>query len=292
MGYLNIENLYKVQHVLLFREVYAMEKIHGTSAYIEYNSMPSPQLTFFPGGVELENFTKLFDKTALLPKLQALGVQNVVVFGEAYGGKCQAMKDTYGPDLRFIAFDVRMDERWLEVPDAEKVATDLGLEFVPYHKVSAAIETLDAERDRPSEIATRRGMGDDKLREGIVIRPLVEMHDGYDNRIIAKHKGEAFSERVRTPRPHPGKLEVLTAAQAIADEWVTPQRVCHVAEHVKAAKPDKTLDLSDMPALLGAIVEDVEREGKGEITESKDARRAISAKAAPMFKSLIRGSVS
>ena len=32
MGYLHIENLYKAQDILLFRECYALEKVHGTAA--------------------------------------------------------------------------------------------------------------------------------------------------------------------------------------------------------------------------------------------------------------------
>ena len=34
MAYMHIDNLYKNQEVLLFKECYAMEKIHGTSAHI------------------------------------------------------------------------------------------------------------------------------------------------------------------------------------------------------------------------------------------------------------------
>lgn len=36
MGYMHIENLYKNQLILLFRECYAMEKIHGTSAHLAF----------------------------------------------------------------------------------------------------------------------------------------------------------------------------------------------------------------------------------------------------------------
>ena len=36
MGYLHIENLYKNQTVLMFKELYALEKLHGTSAHIRW----------------------------------------------------------------------------------------------------------------------------------------------------------------------------------------------------------------------------------------------------------------
>ena len=34
MGYRHIDNLYKNQDILLFRECFALEKIHGTSANV------------------------------------------------------------------------------------------------------------------------------------------------------------------------------------------------------------------------------------------------------------------
>lgn len=34
MSYADIENLYKNRRIMLFKECYAMEKIHGTSAHV------------------------------------------------------------------------------------------------------------------------------------------------------------------------------------------------------------------------------------------------------------------
>lgn len=34
MSYMHIDNLYKSQTLLMFRECYALEKIHGTSAHV------------------------------------------------------------------------------------------------------------------------------------------------------------------------------------------------------------------------------------------------------------------
>ena len=36
MAYHHIDNLYRNQDVLLFKEVYALEKIHGTSAHVSF----------------------------------------------------------------------------------------------------------------------------------------------------------------------------------------------------------------------------------------------------------------
>jgi hypothetical protein len=62
MGYAHISNLYKSQTILLFRECYAMEKIHGTSTQISWKE---GKLTFFAGGASHQAFTDLFDAVEL-----------------------------------------------------------------------------------------------------------------------------------------------------------------------------------------------------------------------------------
>lgn len=46
-------------------------------------------------------------------------------------------------------------------------------------------------------------------------------------------------------------------------------------------------EMNRIPDITKAMVEDVEREGKGEILESKEARKAISARTVQMFKKLL-----
>ena len=63
MGYYSIDNLYKNQDIFLFKECYAMEKIHGTSAHI---GVRDEKIRFFSGGVPPEELVKLFDVNRLL----------------------------------------------------------------------------------------------------------------------------------------------------------------------------------------------------------------------------------
>src|SRR4051812_23692424 len=112
MGYLHINNLYKDQKILNFKRCYALEKVHGTSAHVKFSVDEHPDgidiynLTFYGGGEKHERFEALFDKAALLQRFEELGHREVTVYGEAYGGKQQGMSHTYGPDLKFIVFDV------------------------------------------------------------------------------------------------------------------------------------------------------------------------------------------
>lgn len=286
MGYLHIENLYRpaAQAILLFKECYALEKVHGTSAHVAWNQ---GVVTYSSGGESHERFKSLFDDAALAAAFASLGHDKVVVYGEAYGGKCQGMRSTYGDALRFIAFDVMIGEAWLSVPNMADVSEKLGIEVVPWRQLSTDLSVLDAERDKPSEVAIRRGCGDSQPREGIVIRPLQEFTGNNGSRIIAKHKGEAFSE-TKSPRPvvDPAKLTVLTEAQAIADEWVTDERMRHVLQ-----KFDADVDMSATPRVIAAMTEDVLREASGEIVDSREARAAIGRKTAQMFKAVLQARI-
>jgi len=76
---------------------------------------------------------------------------------------------------------------------------------------------------------------------------------------------------------------VLSEASAIADEWVIPMRLEHVLQKLPHATGiEHTCDV------IIAMVEDVYREAKGEIVESRDVARAISSRAAKLWKQRIR----
>jgi hypothetical protein len=281
VGYLHIDNLYKNQDILMFKECFALEKIHGTSAHVSFKG---GRISFFNGGEKRENFLACFDYEALLDGFNRVGADDITIYGEAYGGKQQGMRLTYGNETRFVAFDVRIGPCWLSVPDAEQIVTDLNLEFVAYNLIPTTIEAIDAERDAPSVQSIRNGIGGCKIREGIVLRPPVEVRKNNGDRIIAKHKSEMFRETTQRRKViSPEKLVVLKEAEAIADEWVTHMRLTHVLQRF----PDD-VGIDSMGEIIKAMVEDVEREAKGEIVESKAARKAIGKRTAKMFNQLMQ----
>ncbi len=283
MGYLHIDNLYKNQDILQFKECYAMEKIHGTSAHIAFGigeNFPSKNpLKFFSGGSKHETFIKIFDSKKLLEKFKDLGVDKIVVYGEAYGGKCQGMKDTYGSELKFVAFDVKIGNSWLSVPQAEQIVESLGLEFIYYVKIHTRLGFIDGERDADSMQAIRNGIGIGKKREGIVLRPLIEVIKNNGERIIIKHKRDDFRE-TKTKRKiiDKDKLKVLTEAKTIAEEWVTLMRLNHVLDKIENPSIKKMRDI------IISMVEDVKRESFGEVVWSKEVQKYIGRKTAQLTK--------
>lgn len=281
MGYLHISNAHRTSWIWDFKQVYAMEKIHGTSANISFKDQ---KLGFFPGCVKMETFVALFNQRDMAELLAAYG-DDVVVYGEAYGGSVQKnMSKIYGDQIRFVAFEVQMRGVWLNVPEADAVCQKLGIEFVHYRQVPATIEALDAERDADS-VQSLRNLGVAGLKgEGIVIRPLTELTDSRGSRLIAKYKRPEFGE---TKTQHAiGKCQeriaALTQAQEIADEWVTEERLNHVLDQFRGADSEPCVEMTRQ--VISAMLEDVRREGEGEIIWSKDAERAVCTRAAKIFK--------
>ncbi len=284
MAYMHIDNLYKAdaQDILLFHECYALEKIHGTSANILWDGWV---VNFFSGGEKRARFIALFDHIVLRETFEEMfGIDgaHVTIYGEAYGGKCQGMSATYGKELRFIAFEVKVGDVFLSVPQAADVVKKVGLEFVHYDKCPTDLTTLDNLRDALSCQAIRNGMGAHP-REGIVLRPLIELRKNNGSRIIVKHKGEAFRERTSIPEVDPAKREKLIEARAIADEWVTEMRLTHVLDALNAVG----WGMRETGRVIEAMTKDVIREAGGEITNAKDVRKAIGQRAAKLFKARV-----
>jgi hypothetical protein len=292
---MKISNLYRgeAQQILLFKECWASEKVHGTSAHIGFGP---DGVKLFSGGASHDEFAKLFNLQELMDKVYALFTEFVVgqplpttitVYGEAYGGKMQAMSGTYGKQLMFIAFEVKIGDKWLSPAKAKDVATQLGFEFVPCELIPADMEHIDFQRNRPSEVAFLRGCADRndpatwKKREGVVVRPVEEMTLNNGGRIIAKHKNEEFQERKTQPKVG-DKAEMLAEAEKISDEWVTMQRLQHILTP-DIEKIEFTKNVIDL------MITDIETEAAGEIVPSPQARKAIGCRTARLFKQHLSG---
>jgi hypothetical protein len=302
VGYLHIENSYRENIWLQFLKdhprVYALEKIDGTSADVKFklNHEGKWTVSYFSGGSSHNVFVEIFNQNLLLqniakPCIHLQGVKEVIVYGEAYGGKVQGLSHRYGKDLRFVAFDVRIKKNddtciWLNVLEAAEFVANLELDFVWYKEVDLTVVSLDTEMYKPSVQSAKLGMGEHRS-EGIVVRPLIETEDRQGNRLIMKHKHPDERERKTKVEPSmdPEKLAILTEAQAIADEWVVQKRLEHVLG--KLTFEDDTSP-KNIPLVIKAMLEDVKREAEGEIVWNKDTEKAIQTATARLYQNHIR----
>lgn len=306
MGYQHIQNLSSGRDaalILRFKTVHSLEKVHGTSSHVSWNN---GRLGFFSGGENYERFVALFDQSALTAKFsEKFGAdQHVTVYGEAYGGKQQGMSATYGKELRFVAFEVKIGDSWLSVPQAAACAEQLGFEFVDWCEVSTDLDALNAERDKPSVQAVRNGIVEPRPREGVVLRPPFEVTLNNGNRLIAKHKNPEFSERASRADVDPTKIVELQNAQAVADEFVVAHRLDHVIGQLLANRsPDedplgvdpfddrRMIEIKDTGAIIRLMIEDVLREGDGEFEDTPAVRKALGAATAKLFKQRLERSL-
>lgn len=283
MGYLKIPNLYSNTTILLFKECFAAEKIHGSSTHVSFKNN---QLTYFAGGANHENFVKLFNHNLLLEKFKEIGATEITIFGEGYGGKLQGMSETYGKELKFIAFDVQIGECWLDLPKAEQIVKQLGLEFVYYQKISTDLVEIDKARDMFSPQAKRNGCGD-KIQEGIVLRPPIELAQNNGSRIICKHKRKEFmetkTERIVNEEDFRHEME----QNALVDEWVTVNRLKNALSHF----PHEEIKIENIFNIIKYMIEDVFKECEGEVPDSKEMRKLISRKTALLFKEYLNNQI-
>ncbi len=175
---------------------------------------------------------------------------------------------------------------WLAVPQAEAFAKDLDLEFVHYEKISTEMDEIDRMMKMPSVQADRNGCGNDRQREGVVLRPLMELRKNNDDRVICKHKGEKFRETSTPRKVSPEKLQVLEDAKVIAEEWVTYQRLMNLLSHRK-----EKLNVTQTGEFIKLMIADVYREGKDEVVESKEVGKAIGKETAKLIKSICVGTL-
>ncbi len=290
MSYIHIENAFRYPDIFLFREVYATEKIHGTTSHISWNP-EDKKLNVHAGAGAHKDVCAFLKLDALKERFAAKFLINkVTVYGETYGGKLQHMFETYGDVVRFVAFDVMINGRWCSVPEAEKVVVDLGLEFVHYDKTECTIEKLNAFMNAPSVQAVRNGIVGDKAREGIVVRPLVELTKSNGDRIICKHRRPEFRE-TKSERElreiadvDPAKFAILEKAQEIADEYVTERRFSHVFEKLGILAPT----IKDSRVIIEAMLADIKRESSGEVVWSKEAEASVGRSTAALFKEFLK----
>jgi RNA ligase (TIGR02306 family) len=191
--YTEIENLRSYPDVLHVGEaVVVVEKVHGTNAragVIEGQRMAGSK------GLrrrEPEDYTRntYWFPWSLAPVAQLLDVlgaqhEQVILFGEVYGQGVQSFK--YGrTDLGFRAFDLLVDGHYLDYEPFLARCEGHGVEVAP--ELARIPYSLEAVRP----LASGRAFAGDHIREGVVVKPLVERTDPRIGRVILKYISDEY----------------------------------------------------------------------------------------------------
>lgn len=226
--YSSIENSYRKKYIDQiieqghFHEEYVVqEKIHGAnfSFWIDENSVKCAKRTAFIG--ESENFYSyefVVDKyeekmlklySVLKQHFEQEDVTEVAVFGELYGGLYphQDVKDTdhsavqkhvyYRPDEDFIAFDIRIDDRFLTVNEVNMFCEEVGIPYVETLFSGNLEECLKYTNEFQTTIPAKLGLPEieGNICEGVVIRPKQPIFMWNGSRLLIKNKNDKFKEK-------------------------------------------------------------------------------------------------
>ncbi len=135
----------------------------------------------------IERLEELFPNEKLEEVFKDLsGDAIAVLYGEGYGGKIQKAGSTYGPEQRFVLFDVKVGDFWLRTNDVLDVAFKLDLQCVPLFRQGTLPEMVEMCREG---FDSKWG---DFPAEGIVARPLTPLVDRRGHRVITKCKLKDF----------------------------------------------------------------------------------------------------
>ena len=113
--------------------------------------------------------------------------EGMILYGEGYGEKIQAGGGLYRKGQGFILFDVWCNI-WLERASVEEIGNALGVPVVPVVTQCRLTEMIELVRGGMKSLVGER------LSEGVVARPALEMLNRSGGRIITKLKAKDFPE--------------------------------------------------------------------------------------------------
>ena len=118
---------------------------------------------------------------------QVFGEKDVILFGEGYGQKIQAVGSQYKNDgADFILFDVCVGGTYWSRESVNSIARVFGVQSVPIVHRGTIASAIEFVKSKPHSTIGTAPM------EGVVGRPPLELRDNRGNRIIVKVKARDF----------------------------------------------------------------------------------------------------
>lgn len=118
---------------------------------------------------------------------EKFGETKVILFGEGYGAKIQN-GGKYRSDCSFILFDVYVPDQdlWLKRDAIEDIAKSFSIDVVPVILTGTLDEAISYVKSKPKSTIGTANM------EGLVCKPVMEMKDRRNRRVIVKVKVKDF----------------------------------------------------------------------------------------------------
>lgn len=188
--YTDIENLRHYPGLLGENEwVVITEKIHGTNSRI---GMVNGEWVAGSHHVQRGPGDELYwsPKSAVERLVEALAKyhKQVIVFGEIYGSAVQSLDYGEQGHNGYRAFDLMIDGRYVDYPTFVDLCTIYGVPRVP----SYAIKPFALDRVKTLSLGKTVIGTEAHLREGVVVKPLLERSNPKVGRVILKYVSDDY----------------------------------------------------------------------------------------------------
>ena len=198
--YTDMDNLRKHPSKLDGLEVVVTEKIHGCNSRIglikedgKWREVYGSHYSFCPGTETRYYFpfTKPEVKTLLYSLLEVLNPKHsIVIYGEMFGGSIQGEMQYKVPkgsiQYGYKIFDIKVDDKYIDFTQLEElVPTDL---LVPIINRGAFTYSELVKMAEGKTLINEAG----HIREGIVVKPVKELHDPKLGRVIFKYPSDDY----------------------------------------------------------------------------------------------------
>lgn len=167
------------------------EKVDGTNIRVMIDKGQPGWVSF--GGktdaAQIPAFLVEYLRSTFDPIKEALTTQfpeGACLYGEGYGARIQKGGGNYSPTAKFVLFDVKVGDWWLQREAVENIAIQFGLEIVPIIGAGTLAQMVEMAR------AGIQSLWGDFKAEGIVARPKTELKTRSGHRIITKIKTKDF----------------------------------------------------------------------------------------------------
>ncbi len=262
--YSSIENSYREKFVNRITEeghakqtFVVQEKIHGAnfSLWANIEGIRAAKRSGF-----IKDDEKFFCYEALVKKygravlniLAVTGADEVVIFGELFGGS-YPHKDVvnvdqsavqrgvfYAPGQEFVAFDITVDGKYLPIDQVNTLCEEAGIPYSETLLVGSLEECLAYSNEFQTTIPAKFDLPEieGNVCEGVIIRPIEPLFLFSQERLILKNKNAKFKEKTgdggtrKTKAPQEPLSPEATEALSKVNCYVTENRLRNVLSKI------------------------------------------------------------
>jgi len=294
LTYPKISRLKPGDPITYFNRAVVTHKIDGTNGRLIWDGeelIAGSRNQTLVGGHDNFNFSEWVDSNIDIESFEEnFANVDVVVFGEFFRDSINGRVE-YGDNSRFRVFDIFINSVFLDWSDVVGVAENsLGLDVVPH----SYMNNPDKEKlenyikDYNDPLAKEEANEEERIGEGVVARPPVEMKYKKDNRVIYKIKSEKFAEVKKGTNKSSGSSNSRFSEKekAKVEKYITENRIFSVVSNMAEADPAFEVSMQITGNVIEETIKDIKEEADEEFDDQLMGKHG-GGEVARVFKKMI-----